>query len=422
MTQLVRRHAQDHLGLLGTSFRVVIVEGPRQAGKTTLLELFRADRGGSMRTLDDASTMAAALTDPIGFADYGTEPRIIDEIQRGGDALIRAIKFVVDRDNRRGQFVISGSTRFLTVPTLSESLAGRAVFVELWPFTMAERVGVAADFPAALFSGPDAMLDLGPSNWTRPAYLDVMVAGGYPEAVALPSGATRRAWFDAYLRTVIERDMRGFADIGHANAMPRLLALVGARAGSSTVITDLSRSVELNQATVKSYLTYLQTVFLTQTCLPYSANLTARLTKTPKIFLTDSGLAAFLTGVDVAALAEPGHPAMGGLVETFAFAELTRLLAARNDAGASLMHLRDRDGREVDFVLETRAGQVAGVEIKAAQTVNSTDFRHLAWLRDRLGERFTVGVVLYLGREPLSFGDRLVAVPLSAFWQHAPLS
>jgi predicted AAA+ superfamily ATPase len=418
---LLQRHALAQLELCVTSFRVVVVQGPRQAGKTTLLRLFRTEQGGSMRTLDDDTTLSVAQTDPRGFAEFGAQPRMIDEIQRGGDALIRAIKYVVDQSNSRGQYVLSGSTRFLTVPTLSESLAGRAVFVELWPFSVAERVGAAADFGDRLFDTVASVADLGGSRWTRSDYLDVITSGGFPEVVELPSGVARRLWFEAYLQTVIERDVRSFAEIHHAAVVPRMLGLLAARSGSTVVTADIARSVQLSQQTVKSYLTYLETVFLTSTCVPYSSNLTSRLAKTPKIYLTDSGLATYLAGVDAATLASPGHAALGGLVETFVFTELTRLLAASNDRGISLMYLRDRDGREVDFVLEARDGRVAGVEVKAAQTVTAADVRHLAWLRDGLGERFVAGLVFYLGAETVPFGDRLFAVPLSALWGHAGL-
>ena len=152
---------------------------------------------------------------------------------------------------------------------------------------------------------------------------------------------------------------------------------------------------------------------------PWSANLNARLVKTPKVFPTDSGLAAHLLQVDIDALAAPGHPTAGILVETFVHAELTRLLAA-GDLGATLYFYRDRDGREIDFVLERRDGRVVAIEVKASATVGPDDFRHLRWLADRLGDRFVGGYVLHLGSQTHPFGDRMTALPLSAMWQHAP--
>ena len=175
---VVSRFALRRLAERVAAFRVVVVNGPRQAGKTTLLNLFREDHGGSFRSLDDATTLSVAREDPTEFVRYGPSPRIIDEIQRGGDDLVLAIKYLVDRDNSRGQFVLSGSTRFLTVPTLSESLAGRAVFVDLWPFAAAERFGTPGDFCELLFAGRQSFAGSAESPWTRADYLRLICAGG----------------------------------------------------------------------------------------------------------------------------------------------------------------------------------------------------------------------------------------------------
>ena len=415
---VVPRFALDRLRERAAAFRVVIVNGPRQAGKTTLLNLFHAEHDGSFRSLDDATTLRVAREDPTEFAGYGAAPRIIDEIQRGGDDLVLAIKYLVDRDNSKGQFVLSGSTRFLTVPTLSESLAGRAVFVELWPFAAAERLGAPGDFCELLFAGRQSFSGAAESPWTRPDYLRLICAGGYPEALSIDRPTLRQGWFDGYLSTVVLRDVAGFAQIQHGELIPRLLGMLAARAGGQTVISGLAKDLQLNHATVRNYLSYLDTVFLTSRMPPWSSNLNAKLVKTPKVFPTDSGLAAHLLQVDVEALAAPGHPTTGILVETFVHAELTRLLAA-GDLGATLYFYRDRDGREVDFLLERRNGQVVGIEVKAASTVGPEDFRHLRWLADRLGDRFAGGFILHLGRQTHPFGDRMMALPLSTMWHHA---
>jgi uncharacterized protein len=415
---LVARFALRRLDMLAGAFRVVIVNGPRQSGKTTLLGLFRDAHGGSLRSLDHEQTFAAAVADPPEFARYGAKPVIIDEVQRAGDPLVLAIKYIVDQNNDPGQFVLAGSSRFLTVPTLSESLAGRAAFVELWPFAAAERAGVTVDLATMLIDEPRQMLGADSSTWTRADYLDLITSGGFPEAVRMPVGPVRRAWFEGYLQTVIQRDVRQFADIQHASLVPRLLSMLAARAGSPAVITDLARGVELNQVTTRNYLSYLDIVFLTMAVPAWSTNLTTKAAKASKTYLTDTGLAAHLMDVEKEALEQPGHPAVGPLVETLVCTELAKLLA-HQDRGVALRYFRDRDGREVDFVLETRDGRIVGIEVKAASVVGSHDFRHLVWLRDKLGDRFVAGIVFYLGTESHSFGDRVQAVPVSALWQHA---
>lgn len=230
----------------------------------------------------------------------------------------------------------------------------------------------------------------------------------------------RRAWFEGYLQTVIQRDVRQFADIQHAAMMPRLLSLLAARAGSTVVTADLSRTVELSQNTIRNYLFYLDTVFLTVSVPAWSTNLTTKAAKVSKTYIADPGLAAHLLDVTSDGLRRPGHPALGPLVETFVVTELTRLLA-HLDRGVALRYFRDRDGREIDLILETRDGRVTAIEVKASSSVNSADFRHLKWLREKLGERFTGGIVFHLGDQTQPFGDRLLAAPISALWHHARL-
>nr|WP_260173383.1 ATP-binding protein [Nocardioides albus] len=400
------------------TFRIVVVGGPRQAGKTTLLRTLHAEGSGSYATLDDPTTLNTARQDPAGYASFGARPRVIDEVQRGGNDLLLAIKECADNDNSPGQFILSGSSRFLTVPTLSESLAGRAVFLDLWPLSAAERTGSVADTPAALFDPATfASRDL-VSTWGRDDYFELIRSGGYPEAIRVPE-SVRDAWFDSYVSTVTLRDVASFADIRNASAVPQLLGLVAARSGGQLVQGDLAKSLNLAQNTVRDYLNYLEIVFLAARLPAWSTNLSSRLIKTPKAYVTDSGLAASLLGVDES-VAEPGHPQAGQLVETLVFTELTRQLTT-STARANLNYFRDREGREVDFVLTKRDGSIVAIEVKASATAKTDSFKHLAWMRDKYGEKFRAGYVLYLGSEVRPFGDRLAAVPVSALWEGRPL-
>ncbi|GAA4514762.1 ATP-binding protein [Nonomuraea ferruginea] len=331
--------------------------------------------------------------------------------------MVLAIKQVVDEDWRPGQFVLSGSTRFLSVPTLSESLAGRVVFVDLWPFAMAERTGGTGGFCDQVFADPTSVTERR-SAWTREDYLRLICQGSYPEVLRLSSPLALSNWFHGYLDTVISRDIREFAHVGKAGAIPDLIALVAARAGGQLVLAQLANSLGLDAATVRSYLAYLETVFLVASAPAWSNNFSSRVTHAPKTYVTDSGLASHLLDVDADALLAPGHPALGGLLETFVFAELLKLttFAQRHVA---LRHYRDRDKREVDFILERRDGTVIGIEVKASATPKPDDARYLRWLRDNLGDRFRAGYVLHLGDTNLPSGDRIFFTPLSALWDHA---
>jgi predicted AAA+ superfamily ATPase len=233
--------------------------------------------------------------------------------------------------------------------------------------------------------------------------------------------AARRAWYDSYIDTIVQRDVREFSRIHQSSAMPRLLSLVAARSGSTLVHADLARALgSIGHDTVRNYLSYLEIVFLIRYARPWSDNLTSKIAKTPKAYLTDSGLAASFIEVTPAALRRPGHPALGGLVETFVFGELTKA-ASLADTSARIYYLRDRDGREIDFILEARDGRIVAIEVKASTSPSADATRHLRWLRDKIGERLVAGIVLHLGEHVLPHGERILAVPLSALWGHAPL-
>ncbi len=412
--------AQDLLDELVAALRVVIVNGPRQSGKTTMLKQYQRAHGGSYRTLDNRQDQDAAVADPAAFAAEGGRPRLIDEVHRGGDWLIRAIKIVVDTDPSPGQFILSGSSRFLTVPTLSESLAGRAVFLDLWPLSVAERTGGPTDFFSKLFDTSGSGLVGQESGWTRDDYIRVICEGGFPEVLALTSEIVKRAWYDGYLATVINRDISEFAEIAKASAIPRLLGLVAARSGSPLVAADMARSADLDRATTRNYLTYLETVFLTVEVAPWSTNLTKRLSKTPKAFVTDSGLAAHLLGVTAPDLRRVGHPALGGLLETFVLTELLKLRTI-SQIPVGVWQLREGEDREIDFVLEGPGGAVVGIEVKATTSPSADTARHLRWFREKIGDRFRAGVVFHLGSRPSSFGDGIHAIPMSSLWGHAAL-
>jgi predicted AAA+ superfamily ATPase len=416
---LVPRLAARPLDELARSFRVVILNGPRQSGKTTLLKEFHHRHSGVFRTFDDEDTLDAALADPATFARQGPTPLLIDEVQWGGDALLRAIKQVVDERRDRGQFILSGSTRFLTVPTLSESLAGRAAFIDLWPLAVTERVGSEADFFARALTEPTSLLTPD-SPWTRDDYLRITVEGGYPEPLFDMPPHLRARWFHSYVTTIATRDIREFATIRHASAIPRLLSLLAARLGSTLSGSDLARAMEVSWETTRNYLSYVETVFLTSQMSAWSDNFTSRITKSPKVFLTDTGLAAHLLGQSLDSLTPPGNRTLGPLVETLVFTELTKLLALC-DTPPTLWHYRDKDKREIDFVLETADGRVLAIEVKASASPSSDAARHLAWLRDALGHRFRLGIVFHLGSRSQSFGDRILALPISTLWNHRPL-
>lgn len=411
---LLRRAIEDRYRDTVAARRVTIVSGPRQSGKTTLVRSQLADIG-TLRSLDDQGVLDAALADPAGFVALGGRPLVIDEVQRGGEALVRAIKATVDRDPRRGQFVLTGSSNFLTVPTIAESLAGRAGFVEVWPFSQGELAGVRDRFVEAVFADVGRLSGYRPSGLSRRDLLHRVCAGGYPEIHQLTE-RQRAGWFRDYVRTTIERDVVELSGIRKVAEMGQLLRLLAARTGCELVMQSLINDSALERQAVYDHRGWLETIHLVTTVPAWSRNLTRRVKKRPKVFVTDPGLAAWLLGKTPSGLEDPTDPATGQLVETFVVAELRRQLTW-TDTDIAMFHWQDRAGAEVDVVLEAGDGRVVGLEVKAGQTPKRQWFRWLEQMRDTLGDRFVVGIALYTGEQVLPFGDRLLAVPISALWE-----
>jgi len=415
--EIPRRSVSVVVGALG-SFRVVIVTGARQAGKTTLVRQVLGDQG-TLQRLDDEVVLQAARADPATFASYGPLPRAIDEVQRGGDALVRAIKAIVDIDVTPGQFLLDGSADFLTVPTLSESLAGRAAFIELWPFSQGEIDGAADGFLDVVLNVPEQLRSDPPSPLQMADYIARLCAGGFPEAVRL-DGPARSRWFANYVRTVTQRDITELTGARKADQLPRLLRLLAARTAGELVVTSVHDAAGLgSRSTTEDYIGFLGMTYLVHQLPAWSRNLSAKAKRHPKVYVTDTGLAAHLLGKQPASLSRPQDPARGPLMETFVVNEL-RKQQGWLDSEVALHHLRDRDGAEVDVVIEASDGRIVGIEVKASATVTLADFRWLAWLRDKLGDQFVAGVVLFTGERPLAFGDRLTAAPISALWRSVP--
>ena len=399
-----------------SSFRVVVVTGPRQSGKTTLVKRTLSDvGGGTFARLDSEATLQAALQDPTGFAVFGETPRAFDEVQRAGEPLIRAVKCAVDDDPSRGQFLLNGSADFLTVPTISESLAGRAAFLELWPFTQGELHGTPDGFLRTAFADPDSLLACGASELGPADYLERVCAGGFPEAAAMPA-RTRRIWFRDYIRTVTQRDIKDLSGARRVRHLPRLLALLAARTAGELVVASLHRAADLGaRSTTEAYLGYLEMTYLMILLPAWSRNLSSKIARRPKVHITDSGLAAHLLGKNPASLARPTDPARGYLLESFAANELHRQVSWL-DEEVRLHHFRDRSGIEIDIIAESADGRVVAVEVKSAPIANRRDARHLKWLRDKIPDDFTCGIVLHTGQRAHRLDDRILALPTSHLW------
>jgi predicted AAA+ superfamily ATPase len=392
----------------------VLVNGARQTGKSTLAQSAElAEQNRQYLTFDDPGILAAAKQDPNGFVAGLNMPVTLDEVQHVPE-IFPVIKAAIDRKRRPGQFLLTGSANVMLLPKLSESLAGRMEVLTLWPFSQGEMHSVRENFVDTLFSHKPVGWKGKTAAIPRDKLLQAVLAGGYPPALARQSAARRDAWFQSYVMTMLQRDIRDLANIADVTAVPRLLSVVAARAGGLLNFADLARSVALPQTTLKRYFALLEGTFLVQLLRPWARNLGKRIIQTPKVYLNDTGLLAYLLGATVDRLKAEGNLA-GGVLENFVLMEL-RKQSTWSTTQPDLFYWRTASGQEVDVVLEDRAGRVAGVEVKASATLGGNDVRGLQALATTVGKHWVRGIVLYTGTEVIPFSSNLHGVPIGRLW------
>lgn len=408
---MIRRNIELALQAAMADTPVVLINGARQTGKTTLAQTFSARLENSTYvTLDDAGMLAAAVHDPQGFVAGLQGTAIIDEVQRAPE-LFPAIKMSVDKDRKPGRFLLTGSANVLMLPKISESLAGRMEIITLRPLSQGEQDGHRETFIDRIMRG---------WKWTAPAttlshkqLAERVHRGGYPEVVQR-SEARRRNWFASYLTTILQRDIRDLSNIEALTDSPRLMALLAARSAGLLNVAEISRSVGIPHTTLQRYLALFETAFLIHRIRPWTANLSKRLVKSPKLLLGDTGFMAYLLNTSEEAVLEDVTLA-GRFIETFVGCELLKQFEW-SESKPAIMHYRTGSGAEVDFVLEEGGRRVAGIEVKLARTLKQEDFRGLRSLAEDAKSCFAGGVILYSGEQPIPFGDKMWAIPFASLW------
>lgn len=415
MTELIERHlsgvGRDYLD----TFPVVVIEGARQVGKSTLAGQLLKDRTGVMVTLDAPEQLASAVEDPESFLAQGGDGTLVIDKAQFAPELSRLIKLAVDRDRRPGKFLLTGSTDLLRMPGLGDSLAGRAVSLRLRGFSVGEVLQQPDDFLPALLELDDPRRVT--SGWTRTRYVEALSLGGFPEVRRLPP-RMRRVWLGGYLDRVLNRDAV-LLRAGHQSArLHSLIRLIAANQGGELVKARLAEQAAVPPSSITAYLDVLAGVFAIEQLEPWSPNLTSRETGRRKSAVSDSALALWLAQLTPGQLEPITGELLGGHFEAFLATELLKQQSwSREDF--RLFHYRDRTGFEVDLIAELGDGSVVGIEIKTSSSYRPEHFKGLRFLRDRLGDRFRRGVVLGMFGQGFQISDRLIGLPASALWELA---
>ena len=425
MQPTVTRNIADTAREYLAHFPAILIEGARQVGKSTLTHQLAPE--GTFLSLDIPEIAAAVQADPMGaITEHPEQVTIVDEIQYFPE-LTRAIKAAIDQDRRPGRFILTGSASLFSLRGTQDSLAGRIAHLNLYGFSQGELQGRREDFVARISSlqgkrTEDSQESV--SNWastftsqlTRDDYIHLCTTGSYPE-VQGTSTRTRNVWLDSYIHSIIHRDLGDLRRSVSPERAGSLLKILSVQQASELVKTHVAREIGVPERSLDPYLDLLESVQLTKHVKAWRPNLTKREVNKPKSIVLDSAVALRQSGISERHLYERLYQQQFGMaLEGFVIAELLKQ-QTWSELEFSVRHYRDSAGGEVDVVLETDAGEIIGIEVKAASSYSGGQFTHLAALRDKLGEKFRAGIVLTTSDHGYRYADRLIGLPISALWE-----
>lgn len=409
---MYQRYAQDVVKTALQDTPAVVVVGPRQCGKTTLIKGFASDQNWSYVTLDDLNQLQFAKDDPVGFVrSFRSRHIIIDEIQRVPELML-PLKQAIDEDRQPGRYLLSGSANAMALPKVADSLAGRLEVVNLYPLSQSEVLGKPPSFLTKLLAGE---LPMTSRTRVRDELLQWVCQGGFPEVLGRSSEARKMAWFQQYMTSLVQKDLVDIADIEHLNLMPKLIQILANQAAQLVNYSQISEALQIPRQTVKRYMGLLKQLFVFQELPAWHGNENKRLVKTPKVHMVDTGLACGVRRINAARLAED-RALFGHLLENYIFCELQKM-ASWSEEPLYFYHYRDKDKVEVDIVIETALGDVIAIEVKSGATITPADFKGLERLRDVVGDRFKMGILLYDGDHSNQLSDRICLAPLGVVWE-----
>jgi len=390
---------------------VIMLAGPRQCGKTTLVKQIMKDDWVYV-TLDDVNQLEFAKNDPLGFIRGFNDRRvIIDEVQRVPE-LFLPIKQSIDENRRPGRFLLTGSANAMALPRVADSLAGRLEVISLLPLAECEIQDTPSSFLTKILSGkiPDAK-----QTRVREQLITKVLTGGFPEALLRKEENRRASWFNQYILGIVQKDMKDLSQIENLDIMPRLIQIICNQAGNLINYTEVGNALGLSRQTIVRYLQLLEQLFIFQELPAWHRNNNKRLTKAPKVHLVDSGLLCALRRVNDDKIHR--DPVLfGNLLETYVLCELRRL-ASWLDEPLYFSHYRDKDQVEVDIVMETMSGDVIGIEVKSSATLRTHSFQGLQRLKKITGKNFLLGLLLYDGDHTNVVDENIFSAPIGVLWE-----
>jgi predicted AAA+ superfamily ATPase len=399
-------------------FRVVAINGPRQSGKTTLQKKIAKDKKMEYYSFDVKDTFKIAKDDPNNFVEYISKDKnaAIDEVQMIPE-IIPAIKIAVDEANRKGMFLITGSSDLFKNSRIKESLAGRMASFNLYPLSYTEINNKDINIIDKLFSDDFNRIEID-ETLSKEDFVNAVVNGGYPEVYNIPQKA-KQAWFEFYIKSRITSDIATIEniDIEKVIHLETLLKLLASQVASLVNYNNIANTIGIADKTVKKYIKLLEALYIIELVPAYYNNRLKRLIKSPKVHFIDSGLASYLLDASVESLMLGKNEYLGNLVETFVYSELIKH-ASYSEERVKIYHYRDQKQKEVDFVIESHSGDIVAIEVKSGSNLKKEHFKGLVALANTIKNKSFKGIILYSGDKilPYKIDDyQLWAIPLKIF-------
>ncbi len=395
---------------LGRS-RVILLNGARQVGKTTLAKQFVKNKNYTYVTFDDEIIFLAAKDNPSGFIANSQKPLIIDEVQRVPEIFL-AIKKDVDQNPTPGRYLLTGSANPLLIPRMGDSLAGRMEIINLMPLSQGEIIGKKESFIDAVFNQP--IISQKPSSLSKHDLYKKILIGGYPSIHSFDD-EDREVWLRNYLNLLLQRDIKDLAQIEKLTELPNLLKILASRSSNLLNTAEVSRDIKIGTKTTQRYISLLETIFIINRQHSWNTNIAQRFIKSPKLYMVDTGLLTYLLDINLQkAITDP--TVMGKVVENFVVGELKKQ-ATWNKTTVDQYHCRTVNNKEVDIILENRSGNIIGIEVKSNENISKDDFKGLKYLQANVPDKFIKGIVLYTGSSHFAFDKDLYVMPISTLWE-----